>query len=215
MLKLFPHLNKSFRRNQAPWSSIKSASRIISLRNSPDLQLSTGNLARFADGSAEVKIGETSVLAVLVWKQSDINSSSFLPLTVSFRQQLASLGRIPLSFDRRDRFNSPFEILTSRLIDRCIRPVFKSNISPNVELTCSVLSDDYVNDADVAAVNAASASVGLSSLPGFVPIGAVRVAVHEKGNGKTFLVNPTRQQRYESELDLVVSADVNGMLSSI
>ena len=108
-----------------PWHHVTKASKTVRISNSAECIFSTGDLARFADGSSHVQIGNTAVLAVVVWKPPDEQfASSFLPLNVQFRQQLASLGRIPLSFDRRDRHDSPTEILTGRLIDRCIRPMF-------------------------------------------------------------------------------------------
>merc|ERR1712226_510125 len=134
---------------------------------------------------------------------------------VSFKQQLASLSRIPLSADRRDRFNSPTDILTGRLIDRCIRPVFKGTALPDVEVTCSVLADDFNNDPDVVAINAASTAVGLSGVPGFGVVGAVRVSVNESASWEGFVINPTRQQRYDNDLDLVLATDVKGNITAI
>merc|ERR1712226_1511925 len=135
---------------------------------------------------------------------------------VSFKQQLASLSRIPLSADRRDRFNSPTDILTGRLIDRCIRPVFKGPNLPDIEVTCSVLADDFNNDPDVVAINAASTAVGLSGVPGFGVVGAVRVSVNEYvGSSDGFVINPTRQQRYDNDLDLVLATDVKGNITAI
>ena len=111
--------------SSTPWQHITRASKTVRIADSAECVFSTGELARFADGSAHVKIGNTAVLAVVVWKPPEEQfASSFLPLNVQFRQQLASLGRIPLSLDRRDRHDSPTEILTGRLIDRCIRPLF-------------------------------------------------------------------------------------------
>ena len=194
-----------------PWTNTKKASQEVRIANGVPLELSTGSIARFADGSAQVKIGETSVLAVVVWKSSDVGSGAsggFVPLTVSYKQQLASLGRIPMSVDRRDRFDTASDILTGRLIDRSIRPLFSARSSFSaIELTCSVLSDDLVNDPDVVAINAASLSIGLSSLPNCKSVGAVRVA-SDPTNG--FVLNPTRSERLNSDLDLVVSCDVKG-----
>ncbi|MGH0127529.1 UNVERIFIED_CONTAM: hypothetical protein FKN15_052740 [Acipenser sinensis] len=139
------------------------------------LEISTGKLARFADGSAVVQ--------------------------VDYRQKAAAAGRIPTNYLRRELGTTDNEILTSRLIDRSIRPLFPAGYFYDTQVLCNLLAVDGVNDPDVLAINGASAALAVSDIPWNGPIGAVRMGLVEG----EFLVNPTRKEMSSSTLDLVVA----------
>ncbi|KAI7805177.1 polyribonucleotide nucleotidyltransferase 1, mitochondrial [Triplophysa rosa] len=163
------------------------------------LEISTGKLARFADGCSVVKLGETSVMVTAVSKTKP-SVSHFMPLVVDYRQKAAAAGRIPTNYLRRELGTTDSEILTSRLIDRSIRPLFPAGYFYETQVLCNILAADGVNDPDVLAINGASAALALSDIPWNGPIGAVRVGL----SGGEFIVNPTRSEMNGSSLNLVV-----------
>ncbi|XP_068423899.1 polyribonucleotide nucleotidyltransferase 1, mitochondrial [Clinocottus analis] len=164
------------------------------------LEISSGRFARFADGSAVVQLGETSVMVTAVSKTKP-SPSQFMPLVVDYRQKAAAAGRIPTNHLRRERGNTDDEILTSRLIDRAIRPLFPHGYFYDTQVLCNLLAVDGVNDPDVLAINAASAALALSDIPWNGPIGAVRVGMV----GGEMLINPTRREMASSILNLIVA----------
>uniref|UniRef100_H3CPT5 Polyribonucleotide nucleotidyltransferase 1, mitochondrial n=2 Tax=Tetraodon nigroviridis TaxID=99883 RepID=H3CPT5_TETNG len=164
------------------------------------LEISSGRLARFADGSAVVQLGETSVMVTAVSKTKP-SPSQFMPLVVDYRQKAAAAGRIPTNYLRRELGTTDNEILTSRLIDRSVRPLFPAGYFYDTQVLCNLLAVDGVNDPDVLAINAASAALALSDIPWNGPIGAVRVGLVDG----ELLINPTRAEMSSSTLNLVVS----------
>ncbi|XP_074532626.1 polyribonucleotide nucleotidyltransferase 1, mitochondrial [Halichoeres trimaculatus] len=164
------------------------------------LEISSGRLARFADGSAVVKLGETSVMVTAVSKTKP-SPSQFMPLVVDYRQKAAAAGRIPTNYLRRELGTTDNEILTSRLIDRSIRPLFPPGYFYDTQILCNLLAVDGVNDPDVLAINAASAALSLSDIPWNGPIGAVRVGLIDD----ELVVNPTRIEMNSSTLNLIVA----------
>ncbi|XP_051936128.1 polyribonucleotide nucleotidyltransferase 1, mitochondrial isoform X1 [Hippocampus zosterae] len=164
------------------------------------LQISSGRLAKFADGSAVVQLGDTSVMVTAVSKTKP-SPSQFMPLVVDYRQKAAAAGRIPTNYLRRELGTTDNEILTSRLIDRSIRPLFPSGYFYDTQILCNLLAVDGVNDPDVLAINAASAALALSDIPWNGPIGAVRMGLVEG----ELLVNPTRAQMATSTLNMIVA----------
>ncbi|TRY74143.1 hypothetical protein DNTS_026686 [Danionella cerebrum] len=164
------------------------------------LEISTGKLARFSDGCAVVKLGETSVMVTAVSKTKPC-SAQFMPLVVDYRQKAAAAGRIPTNHLRRELGSSDTEILTSRLIDRSIRPLFPAGYYYDTQVMCNILAADGVHDPDILAINGASAALSLSDIPWNGPIGAVRVALI-KG---IFVINPTRSEMASSSLNLVIA----------
>ncbi|XP_071453678.1 polyribonucleotide nucleotidyltransferase 1, mitochondrial [Hetaerina americana] len=173
------------------------------------MTISTGKYARFADGCAVATIGDTSVMVTAVSKTKP-STSSFLPLTVDYRQKAAAAGRIPTNFLRREMGPSEREILTSRLIDRSLRPLFPQGFCCETQIMCNLLAVDGSNDPAIASINAASAALALSDVPWNGPIGAVRVGLaREKLDGPAeVIINPTRREIAQSKsgLDLVVAA---------
>uniref|UniRef100_A0A3B4EPY2 Polyribonucleotide nucleotidyltransferase 1, mitochondrial n=1 Tax=Pundamilia nyererei TaxID=303518 RepID=A0A3B4EPY2_9CICH len=164
------------------------------------LEISSGRFARFADGAAVVQLGDTSVMVTAVSKTKP-SPSQFMPLVVDYRQKAAAAGRIPTNYLRRELGTTDNEILTSRLIDRSIRPLFPPGYFYDTQILCNLLAVDGANDPDVLAINAASAALALSDIPWHGPVGAVRVGMV---NGE-FLVNPTRAEMASSSLNLIVA----------
>uniref|UniRef100_A0A8C7N9G9 polyribonucleotide nucleotidyltransferase n=1 Tax=Oncorhynchus kisutch TaxID=8019 RepID=A0A8C7N9G9_ONCKI len=164
------------------------------------LEISTGKLARFADGSAVVQLGDTTVMVTAVSKTKP-SPSQFMPLVVDYRQKGAAAGRIPTNHLRRELGTTENEILTSRLIDRAIRPLFPAGYFYDTQVLCNLLAVDGVNDPDVLAINGASAALTLSDIPWNGPIGAVRIGLVDG----EFLVNPTRKQMASSTINLIVA----------
>uniref|UniRef100_A0A8B9PQE2 Polyribonucleotide nucleotidyltransferase 1, mitochondrial n=1 Tax=Apteryx owenii TaxID=8824 RepID=A0A8B9PQE2_APTOW len=164
------------------------------------MELSSGKLARFADGSAVVQLGDTAVMVTAVSKTKP-SPSQFMPLVVDYRQKAAAAGRIPTNYLRRELGSTDKEILTSRVIDRSIRPLFPVGYFYDTQILCNLLAVDGVNDPDVLAINGASAALALSDIPWNGPIGAVRVGLVD---GET-IINPTRKQLSSSTLNLVVA----------
>ncbi|XP_034041115.1 polyribonucleotide nucleotidyltransferase 1, mitochondrial [Thalassophryne amazonica] len=164
------------------------------------LEISSGKFARFADGAAVVQLGDTSVMVTAVSKTKP-SPSQFMPLVVDYRQKAAAAGRIPTNYLRRELGTTDNEILTSRLIDRSIRPLFPSGYFYDTQILCNLLAVDGVNDPDVLAINGASAALALSDIPWDGPIGAVRVGMI---NGE-MLINPTRSEMTLSTLNMIVA----------
>ncbi|XP_075555303.1 polyribonucleotide nucleotidyltransferase 1 [Dermacentor variabilis] len=173
----------------------------VLLSNDQTLKLSAGRLAKFADGSAVAQIGDTSVMVTVVSKHKPSSSASFLPLVVDYRQKAAAAGRIPTNFLRRELGPTEKEILTSRVIDRSLRPLFPAGYFYETQLVCNLLAVDGINDPDIVSLNAASAALSLSDVPWNGPIGAVRVGLIDGD----VVINPTRRQMTQSVLNLVVA----------
>ncbi|XP_062588691.1 polyribonucleotide nucleotidyltransferase 1, mitochondrial-like [Saccostrea cucullata] len=173
------------------------------------LTIETGKLAKFADGAAVIKQGETSVLVTAVTKNLS-QPSSFLPLTVDYRLKAAAAGRIPMNYFRRERGPSESEILTSRVVDRSIRPLFQDESSREIQVCCNVLAVDGENDPTILSINAASAAIAVSSVQyqWNGPVGAVRVGYVDD----RFVINPLRHELEQSKINLVVTSSKQGIV---
>src|SRR5690349_16449258 len=164
------------------------------------LSLETGAVARQANGACVIRYGDTVVLATACFKEGAV-LGDFMPLTVDYKEYTYAGGRIPGGFFKREGRPTEKEILTSRLIDRPLRPSFQKGYRQETQIIALVLSADGENDPDVMAINAASSALVISEIPFLNPIGAVRVGYV---NGE-IVVNPTNSQRDLSDLDLVVA----------
>ncbi|HKD11498.1 MAG TPA: polyribonucleotide nucleotidyltransferase [Thermoanaerobaculia bacterium] len=164
------------------------------------LDVQIGKLAKQADGSAVVKYGETMVLATAVFNKEPKENADFFPLTVDYRENTYAAGRIPGGWFKREGRPTEKEILTSRLIDRPLRPLFPKGFNHETQIIAFVLSADGQNDPDVLAINAASVALTCSLVPYYSPVGAVRVG---RIDG-SFVANPTNSERDKSDIDLVV-----------
>jgi polyribonucleotide nucleotidyltransferase len=165
------------------------------------LEIEIGKLAKQADGAAVVRYGDTIVLATAVFAKEPKENADFFPLTVDYRENTYAAGRIPGGWFKREGRPTEKEILTSRLIDRPLRPLFPKGFNHETQVIVFVLSADGQNDPDVLAMNAASIALTCSLVPFYSPIGAVRVGAIE---GK-FVLNPTNAERDKSEIDLIVA----------
>jgi polyribonucleotide nucleotidyltransferase len=173
-----------------------------------DLVLETGRMARQADGAVFASWGETTVLATVVSLKTPKPGVDFFPLTVNYQEKAFAAGRIPGGFLKREGRPSDKETLTSRLIDRPIRPLFPDGFRCDTQVVVTVLSHDLETDPDILAMVAASAALTLSGIPFMGPIGAARVG-YIKGEIK---VNPTIDELKDSELDLVVAGTGEAVL---
>src|SRR5690349_691152 len=161
--------------------------------------IETGKLAKQADGAVTVQLGETIVIVAAVAAIKAKAGQDFFPLTVDYREKAAAAGKFPGGYFKREGRPTEKEILTSRLIDRPIRPLFPKGWYNEVQVQCIVLSADGENDPDMLAVVGASAALMVSDIPWAGPLGAVRVG---RINGQ-FVANPTHTQMCDSDLDLV------------
>jgi polyribonucleotide nucleotidyltransferase len=176
--------------------------------NGHPLSMETGKVAKQADGAVVVRHGGTMVLATCVAARSARDAQDFFPLTVDYRERAYAGGRIPGGYFKREGAPVKKEILTSRLIDRPIRPLFPESFRNEVQVICVAISADQENDPDILAMNGASAAVCLSGIPFEGPVGAVRVGLV---NG-ALVVNPTNAQQLASSLDLVIAGTEDAVL---
>src|SRR5437868_8660433 len=163
------------------------------------IHIETGKLAKQADGAVTVQMGETIVLVAAVAATKAKPGQDFFPLTVDYREKAAAAGKFPGGYFKREGRPTEKEILTSRLIDRPIRPLFPKGWYNEVQVQSVVLSADGQNDPDMLALAGASAALMVSDIPWDGPIGAVRVA-RIKGQ---LVANPTHAEMLDSDLDLV------------
>jgi polyribonucleotide nucleotidyltransferase len=170
--------------------------------------IETGRVAKQADGSVVVRFGDSVVLATVVAAKSAKESQDFFPLTVEYRERAYAGGRIPGGYFKREGAPVKKEILTSRLIDRPIRPLFPDGFRNEVQVVCLAISGDPENDPDVLAMNGASAALALSGIPFGGPVGAVRVGLVDG----QLIVNPTTAQQAVSQLELVVAGTEDAVL---
>jgi polyribonucleotide nucleotidyltransferase len=166
-----------------------------------DLTVETGKVAKQADGSVVISYGETIVLVTAVSAHTAKEGLDFFPLTVEYRESSYAAGRIPGNYFRREGRPNEKEVLTCRLIDRPVRPLFPDGYRFETQIVGSVLSADDENDPDVIAITGASCALYLSDIPFENPIAAVRVGLIE---GK-YKINPTYDERRESDLNLIVA----------
>ncbi len=170
--------------------------------------LETGELARQADAAVKVAMGDTVVLVTAVAQQQPQAGRDFLPLTVNYVEKTYAAGRIPGGFFKREGRPTEKETLTSRLIDRPIRPLFPDGFYNDVQVVATVLSVDPDIDPDIASILGASAALSLAGVPFSGPIGAARVGYR----GGQYLLNPTARDLADSELDLVVAGTEQAVL---
>ena len=161
--------------------------------------IESGKIARLADGAATVRSGETIILVTAVSATSVKEGQDWFPLTVEYREKASAVGKIPGSYFRREGRPSEKEILTCRMTDRPLRPLFPKGYLYDTQIIATLLSADGENDSDILAINGASAALAVSDIPFGGPVGAVRVG---RVDGQ-FVINPTHSQREFSDLDLV------------
>src|SRR5438270_1434760 len=180
----------------------------VDLSGGKRLSFETGKLAKQAHGSVVVRIGDNVVLATATANPEPREGIDFFPLTVDYREYTYAGGRIPGGFIKREGRPSEREILTSRQIDRPIRPLFPDGFRCETQVIAFVLSADTENDPDVAAINGASCALTISDIPFQGPIGAVRVGLVNGG----FVVNPTYSEMRDSLLNIMVVGTAEGIV---
>jgi len=173
-----------------------------------DVTIETGAIARQADGAVLVNMADTVVLVTAVGDKKDVEGRDFFPLTVNYQEKTYAAGKIPGGFFKREGRPSEKETLTSRLIDRPIRPLFPAGYRRDVQVIATVLSMNTEIDPDIPALLGASAALALSGLPFMGPIGAARVG-YKDGQ---YLLNPTSAELQQSKLDLVVAGTQDAVL---
>ena len=172
------------------------------------LTLETGEIARQASGAVMVSLDDTMVLVTVVGRKDAKPEQDFFPLTVDYQEKTYAAGRIPGSFFKREGRPSEKEILTSRLIDRPLRPLFPESFYNEVQIIATVMSSDSEIDSDIPSMIGASAALAISGIPFDGPIGAARVGYI---NGQ-YLLNPTATELLTSEMDLIVAGTDRAVL---
>ncbi len=173
-----------------------------------EVTLETGRLARQADGAVTVSVGNCVILATAVANKEPKEGQSFFPLTVDYQEKFAAAGRIPGSFFKREAKLNDYEILTSRLIDRALRPLFPEDYFCDVQVLVTLVSSDPEIMPDALACLAASAALAVSDIPIKEVISEVRVS---RVNGE-FIINPTRTQMESSDMDFIIAATEKNLM---
>ena len=176
--------------------------------NGRTLTIETGEIAKQANGSALVSYGGTVVLAAVTAAAEDRGDVDFFPLTVDYRERTYAAGKIPGGFFKREGRPGEKETLTSRIIDRPLRPLFPSGYNKETQILCTVLSVDNENDPDVVALIAASAALTVSDVPFLGPVGAVRVGYTDH----QIVVNPTNEELGRGQLNMVVAGSQDAIV---
>src|ERR1700747_1027053 len=183
-------------------------SKVSKVIGSADLTISTGKLAKLADGSVTVRSGDTLILVAAVSATTVKEGQDFFPLTVDYREKAAAVGKFPGGYFKREGRPTEKETLTSRMTDRPLRPLFPAGYFYDTQIISILLSADGENDPDILAINGASAALCVSDIPFAGPIGAVRVG---RVNGE-LVANPTHTERIESDLDLIYVGTENDVI---
>ena len=207
-MRLVSHLSKDFPPNSNGKAGSVSAAKKTFVYGDHSVTIETGELARQADASVLVSVADTVVLVTAVGQKTPVAGRDFFPLTVNYQERTYAAGRIPGGFFKREGRPSEKETLTSRLIDRPIRPLFPDGFNNDVQIVATVLSLNPEVDSDIPALLGASAALALSGMPFNGPIGAAKVGYKD---GK-YLLNPSRTQLKESQLDLVVAGTAEAVL---
>ena len=170
--------------------------------------IETGRLARHADGAVTVSMGNCMILATVVANKEPKEGQSFFPLSVDYQEKFAAAGRIPGSFFKREAKLNDYEVLTSRLIDRALRPLFPEDYFCDVQVLVTLISSDVEVMPDSLACLAASAALAVSDIPIKEIISEVRVS---RINGE-FIVNPTRSQMEKTDMDFLIAATEKNLM---
>ena len=180
----------------------------ISLPDGRTITLETGKLAKQADGAVELRMGNTMILATVVSAKEAGEGVDFMPLQVEYKEKFSSFGRFPGGFQKREGRASDYEILTSRLVDRVLRPLFPDNYHADTFVNITLYSTDGVDIPDALAGLAASAAIAVSDIPFNGPISEVRVA---RIDGE-FVIDPTFDQLEKADMELMVGATYDNIM---
>ena len=180
----------------------------VSLPDGRTISIETGKVAKQADGSVVLRMGNTVLLATVCAAKDAVPGTDFMPLQVDYKEQYAAAGRFPGGFTKREGKSGDNEILTSRLVDRVLRPLFPSNYHAEVYVQIMLLSADGVDQPDALAGFAASAAMACSDIPFECPISEVRVA---RINGE-YVIDPTFEQMKDADMDIMVGASAENIM---
>ena len=173
-----------------------------------EVTIETGKLAKQADGSAVVRMGDTMLLATVCCKKEAVENTDFMPLQVEYQEKYAALGRFPGGFFKRESRPSEYEILIARLVDRALRPLFPDDFHAETQVLVTLISGDKNNLPDALACLAASSALAVSDIPFLGPISEVRVG---RVDGQ-FVINPTVQETELSDIDMIVAASMENIM---
>lgn len=182
--------------------------KIFSLADGRQIEIETGKLAKQADGSAVVRMGNTMLLATVCAKKEAGADVDFMPLSVDYQEKYASMGKFPGGFFKREARPSEYEILISRLVDRALRPLFPSNYHAEVQVQITLISGDEKNPPDALAALAAASALACSDIPFEGPVSECRVALIDG----EYCINPDYEQQERAELDLMVAATADNIM---
>ncbi len=180
----------------------------FNLADGREISIETGKLAKQADGSVVVRMGDTMLLATVCAKKEAADNVDFMPLQVEYQEKYASVGRFPGGFFKREARPSEYEILIARLVDRALRPLFPDDFHAETQVLVYLLSGDKNNLPDTLACLAASSALMVSSIPFLGPISEARVGRID-GN---FIINPTVEQMQHSDIDMMVAASMENIM---
>ncbi|MBP5582490.1 MAG: polyribonucleotide nucleotidyltransferase, partial [Bacteroidales bacterium] len=182
--------------------------KVITLSDGRTIEIETGKLAKQADGSVVVRLGDTMLLATVCSAKDAVPGTDFMPLTVEYKEKFASFGRFPGGFTKREGKASDYEILTARLVDRALRPLFPDNYHAETFMNVLLISADGKDQPDALAGLAASAALAVSDIPFGGPIAEVRVA---RVDGK-LVIDPTFEEMERADIDIMVGATYDNIL---
>lgn len=182
--------------------------KIFTIEDGRTIELSTGKLARQADGSVVLRMGNTMLLATVVAKKTAGENVDFMPLTVDYQEKYAAVGRFPGGFFKREARPSEYEILIARLVDRALRPLFPEDYHAEVQVQITLISGDPNTPPDALAALAASSALAVSDIPFNGPVSEARV-IYKDGQ---FKINPTLEEIEDTELDLIVAATATDIM---
>ena len=180
----------------------------ITLGDGREITIETGKLAKQADGSVMVTMGNTMLLATVCSAKNAVPGTDFMPLSVDYKEKFSANGRFPGGFTRREGRASDYEILVSRLVDRALRPLFPDDYHAETFVNVTLYSSDGIDMPDALAGLAASAALAVSDVPFNGPISEARVA---RINGE-FKLNPTFDQLKEADMDIIVAATIDNIM---
>jgi len=173
-----------------------------------EITIETGKLAKQADGSVVVRMGDTMLLATVCAKKEAVENTDFMPLQVEYQEKYTSVGRIPGGFFKREARPSEYEILIARLVDRALRPLFPADFHAETQVLIYLISGDSNNLPDALACLAASSALAVSDIPFQGPVAEVRVG---RVDG-AFVINPTVEQMQSSDIDMIVAATIDNIM---
>lgn len=197
---------KKFKKKKCNFMNV--VTKTITLGDGRTISIETGKLAKQADGSVMVRMGNTMLLATVCSAKDAVPGTDFMPLSVDYKEKFASSGRFPGGFLRREGRASDYEILVSRLVDRALRPLFPDDFHAETFVTVTLFSADGVDMPDALAGLAASAALAVSDVPFNGPISEVRVA---RINGE-FVINPTFEQLESADMEIMVAATIDNIM---